>query len=144
MPAAKAGQAIQFAEDARALAAKRQNEARIAAEREAAAKASAEAEAKAAEEAKRQAELTAAKEAQMKAEAEAAAVKAKAEADALKAEEKAARAEAELSRRAAAELRAQLLDQFNRILESRDTPRGLVKLAKNWRNCRGLSWHTQA
>jgi len=130
----KAGQAIQFAEDARALAAQRQNEARIAAEREAAAaKASAEAEAKAAEEAKRQAELTAAKEAQMKAEAEAAAVKAEAaavkakgEADALKAKEETARAEAELSRRAAAELRAQLLDQFNRILETRDTPRGLV------------------
>jgi outer membrane protein OmpA-like peptidoglycan-associated protein len=123
----KAGRAIQFAEDARALAAQRQNEARIAAEREAAAaKASAEAEAKAAEEAKRQAELTAAKEAQMKAEAEAAGVKAKAEADALKAKEEAARAEAERSRRAAAELRAQLLDQFNRILETRDTPRGLV------------------
>ena len=123
----KAGQAIQFAEDARALAAQRQNEARIAAEREAAAaKARAEAEEKAAEEAKRQAELTAAKEGQMKAEAEAAAVKAKAEADTLKAKEEAARAEAERSRRAAAELRAQLLDQFNRILETRDTPRGLV------------------
>ena len=123
----KAGQAIQFAEDARALAAQRQNDARIAAEREAAAaKARAEAEEKAAEEAKRQAELTAAKEGQMKAEAEAAAVKAKAEADTLKAKEEAARAEAERSRRAAAELRAQLLDQFNRILETRDTPRGLV------------------
>jgi len=134
----KAGQAIQFAEDARALAAQRQNEARIAADREAAAaKAKSEAEAKAAEEAKRQAELTAAKEAQMKAEAEAAAVKAKAEADAasakakaeadaLKAKEEAARAEAERSRKAAAELRAQLLDQFNRVLETRDTPRGLV------------------
>jgi outer membrane protein OmpA-like peptidoglycan-associated protein len=123
----KAGQAIQFAEDARALAAQRQNDARIAAEREAAAaKAKAEAEAKAAEEAKRQAELNAAKEAQMKAEAEAAEVKAKAEADALKAKEEAARADAERSRKAAAELRAQLLDQFNRILETRDTPRGLV------------------
>src|SRR6266436_6674753 len=123
----KAGQAIQFAEDARALAAQRQNEARIAADREAAAaKAKTEAEAKAAEEAKRQAELTAAKEAQMKAEAEAAAVKAKAEADAVKAKEEAARAEAERSRKAAAELRAQLLDQFNRVLETRDTPRGLV------------------
>jgi outer membrane protein OmpA-like peptidoglycan-associated protein len=123
----KAGQAIQFAEDARALAALRQNEARITADREAAAaKAKSEAEAKAAEEAKRQAELTAAKEAQMKAEAEAAAVKAKAVADALKGKEEAARAEAERSRKAAAELRAQLLDQFNRILETRDTPRGLV------------------
>jgi len=134
----KAGQAIQFAEDARALAAQRQNEARITAERDAAAaKAKSEAEAKAAEEAKRQAELAAAKEAQLKAEADAAATKAKAEADAaaarakseadaLKAKEEAARAEAERSRKAAAELRAQLLDQFNRILETRDTPRGLV------------------
>jgi outer membrane protein OmpA-like peptidoglycan-associated protein len=123
----KARQTIQFAEDARALAAQRQNEERIAAEREAAAaKARAEAEAKAAAEAKRQAELTAAKEAQMKAEAETAAVKAKAEQDALRAKEEAARADAERSRKAAADLRAQLLDQFNRILETRDTPRGLV------------------
>ena len=134
----KAGQAIQFAEDARALAAQRQNEARITAEREAAAaKAKSEAEAKAAEEAKRQAELAAAKQAQMKAEADAAATKAKAEADAaaakakaeadaLKAKEEAAQAEAERARKAAAELRAQLLDQFNRVLETRDTPRGLV------------------
>jgi outer membrane protein OmpA-like peptidoglycan-associated protein len=123
----KAGQAIQFAEDARALAAQRQNEARIAAERDAAtAKAKSEAEAKAAEEAKRQAELTAAKEAQTKAEADAAAARAKAEADALRAKEEAAQAEAERSRKAAAELRAQLLDQFNRVLETRDTPRGLV------------------
>src|SRR6201993_3565001 len=134
----RAGQAIQFAEDARALAAQRQNEARIAAERDAAsAKAKSEAEAKAAEEARRQAELTAAKEAQTKAEAEAAAARAKAEADAaaarakaeadaLRAREEAAQAEAERSRKAAAELRAQLLDQFNRVLETRDTPRGLV------------------
>ena len=123
----KARQTIQFAEDARALAALRQSEARIAAEREAAAaKAKAEAEAKAAAEAKRQAELTAAKEAQMKAEADIAAAKAKAEQDALRAKEEAARAEAERARRAATELRAQLLDQFNRVLETRDTPRGLV------------------
>ena len=122
-----ARQAVQFAEDARALAAQRQDQARIAAEKEAAAnKAKAEAEAKAAEEAKRQAELAAAKQAQMKAEADAAAIRAKAEADALKAKEEAARAEAERAQKAAANLRAQLLEQFNRILETRDTPRGLV------------------
>jgi outer membrane protein OmpA-like peptidoglycan-associated protein len=122
-----ARQTVQFAEDARALAAQRQDQARIAAEKEAvAAKARADAEAKAAEEAKRQAELAAAKQAQMKAEAEAAATKAKAEADALKAKEEAARAEAERSQKAAADLRAQLLEQFNHILETRDTPRGLV------------------
>src|SRR6516162_3027751 len=103
-----ARQTVQFAEDARALAAQRQDQARIEAEKEAAAaKARAEAEAKAAEE-------------------EAAATKAKAEADALKAKEEAARAEAERAQKAAAALRAQLLDQFNRILETRDTPRGLV------------------
>ena len=144
-----ARQTVQFAEDARALAAQRQEERRIASEREAAAaKARAEAEAKAAAEAavakrqadleaKRQAELAAAKQAQMKAEADAAAMKAKAEADAaamranaeaeaLKAKEAAAEAEAERARKAAADLRAQLLEQFNRVLETRDTPRGLV------------------
>jgi outer membrane protein OmpA-like peptidoglycan-associated protein len=61
-----------------------------------------------------------------KEEADAAALKAKEEADALKAKEEAAKAEAESARRAAETLRAQLLDQFSRILETRDTPRGLV------------------
>jgi outer membrane protein OmpA-like peptidoglycan-associated protein len=158
---------VQSAEDARALAVQRQDEERIAAEREAAAaKAKATAEAKAAteaaaakqkadadaaaakqradEEAKRQAELSAAREAQMKAEADAAAVKAKAEADALKAKadadaaqakaeadalkakEEAAKADAERARQATEQLRAQLLEQLNRVLETRDTPRGLV------------------
>lgn len=123
----KARQSIQFAEDARALAAQRQEEARIAAERDAAAaKAKAEAEAKAADEARRQAELAAAKQVQMKAEADAAAAKAKAEEDTLKAKEEAARADAERARQAAISLRTQLLEQFNRLLETRDTPRGLV------------------
>ena len=133
-----ARETIQFAEDARALAAQRQEEARIAAERDAAAaKARADAEAKAAadaaeakrkadEEAQRQAELSAAKQAQMKAEADAAAVRAQAEQDALKAKEQAANADAERARQQASALRAQLLEQFNRILETRDTPRGLV------------------
>jgi outer membrane protein OmpA-like peptidoglycan-associated protein len=130
-------QAVQFAEDARALAAERQDQERIAAEKQAAAdKARSQAEAAAAaeaatakaksdEEAKRQAELSAAKQAQMQAEADAAATKAKAEADALKAKEDAARAEAERARQAAADLRAQLLEQFNKVLPTIDTPRGL-------------------
>jgi len=130
-------QAVQFAEDARALAAERQDQERIAAEKQAAAdKARSQAEATAAaeaatakaksdEEAKRQAELAAAKQAQMQAEADAAATKAKAEADALKAKEDAARAEAERARQAAADLRAQLLEQFNKVLPTIDTPRGL-------------------
>jgi outer membrane protein OmpA-like peptidoglycan-associated protein len=122
-----ARETIQFAEDARALAAQRQEEARIKAERDAAAaKAKADAEAKADEEAQRQAELSAAKQAQMKAEADAAAVRAQAEQDALKAKEQAANADAERARQQANALRAQLLEQFNRILETRDTPRGLV------------------
>lgn len=143
-----AKQTVQFAEDARALAAQRQEEERIAAEQQAAAnkarteaevKADAEAKRQAAlaaakqaqikaeadAEAKRQAELAAAKETQMKAEADAAALKAKMEADALKAKEDAARAEAERARKAAADLRAQLLEQFNRVLPTTDTPRGL-------------------
>jgi outer membrane protein OmpA-like peptidoglycan-associated protein len=132
-----ARQTVQVSEDARALAAQRQDEERIAAEREAAAaKAKAEAEGKAAaeaaeakrtadEEARRQAELAAAKEAQIKAEGDAAALKAKMEADALRAKEDAAKVEAERARQAAAELRAQLLEQFNRILPTTDTPRGL-------------------
>ena len=143
-----AKQTVQFAEDARAFAAERQDQARIAAEQQAAAdKARAEAEAKASAEAKhqaeiaaakqaqikaeadaeakRQAELAAAKQAQMQAEADAAALKAKMEADALKAKEDAAKAEAERARQAAADLRAQLLEQYNKVLPTTDTPRGL-------------------
>ena len=113
-------QTVQFAEDARALAAQRQEERRIASERAAAAaQAKTEAEAKAAAEAaeaKRKTDLEAQRQAEL----------AKAEADALKAKEAAAEAEAERARKAAADLRAQLLEQFNRVLETRDTPRGLV------------------
>jgi outer membrane protein OmpA-like peptidoglycan-associated protein len=163
----RARTAVQEAEDARALTVQRQEEERIAAERQAAAasaKADAEAKATAAaaaakqkadeearrqaeiaaaretqikaeaaaakqkadEDARRQAELSAAREAQVKAEADAAALKAKYEADALKAKEEAAKAEAERAQKASEQLRAQLLDQFNRVLDTRDTPRGLV------------------
>ena len=141
--------AAQASEDARALALQRQEEERIENERlAAAAKARADAEAKAAaeaaeakrkadaeaaeikrrtdEEAQRQRELARAREAQMKAEADAAALRAKMEADTLKAKEEAAKAEAERARQQAEALRAQLLDQFSRILETRDSPRGLV------------------
>jgi membrane protein involved in colicin uptake len=128
-----ARQTVQFSEDARALAAQRQDEERIAAEREAAAaKAKAEAEGKAAaeaaeakrktdEEARRQAELAAAKEGQIKAEADAAALKAKMEADALRAKEDAAKAEADRARQAAADLRAQLLEPLTHRAASRST-----------------------
>jgi outer membrane protein OmpA-like peptidoglycan-associated protein len=93
----------------------------------------AEAKRKADEEARRQAELAAAREAQMKAQAEAAALKAKVEQDALRAKEEMAKEAAERARQDALKaeqekqaLRASLLEQFNRILSTRDTPRGLV------------------
>jgi outer membrane protein OmpA-like peptidoglycan-associated protein len=95
-----ARQAVQFAEDARVLAVRHQQEEQIAQERQAAAaKAKAEAEAKAAAEAaeakrradadaQRQSELATAREARMKAEAELGAAKAKMEADAQAAKAK--------------------------------------------------------
>ena len=131
-------QTIQFAEDARALSAERQESERIQNEKNAAAaKARAEADAVAAAEAKRQAELTAAREAQMKAEAaaqsaqqkaaaEMAAQKAAVEQAALQAKEQAAREEAARAQAATAALRAQLLQQLNEVLQTTDTPRGLV------------------
>lgn len=119
-----ARQTIQFSEDARALSVERQEAERIQKEKDAAAAAAAatakaKAEEQAAAEAKRQAELTAAKEAQMKAEAEAkeAAEKAKAEA---------ARQEAERAHAVTRALREQLLQQLNSVLQTTDSPRGLV------------------
>jgi outer membrane protein OmpA-like peptidoglycan-associated protein len=115
-----ARQTVQFAEDARRLTEQRKEEERIANEKAAAAAtAKSEAESKAAAEAaeakrksdteaQRQADLAAAKQAK------------------LKAAQDAAQADAERSRKAAADLRAQLLEQFNRVLTTRDTPRGLV------------------
>jgi outer membrane protein OmpA-like peptidoglycan-associated protein len=115
-----ARQTVQFAEDARRLTEQRKEEERIANEKAAAAAtAKSEAESKAAAEAaeakrnsdteaQRQADLAAAKQAK------------------LKAAQDAAQADAERSRKAAADLRAQLLEQFNRVLETRDTSRGLV------------------
>jgi outer membrane protein OmpA-like peptidoglycan-associated protein len=108
-----ARQTIQFAEDARALTAERQEAERIQQEKDAAAAtAKAKAEEQAAAEAQRQAELTAAKEAQMKAEADA--------------KTQAAEQEAERARAATAALRAQLLQQLNSVLQTTDSPRGLV------------------
>ena len=137
-----ARQTIQFAEDARMLSAQRQEAERIQKEKEAAAaaaaaKAKAEADAAAAAEAKRQAELTAAKEAQMKAEAAAQAAQQKAAAQeaeaknaaeqaALQAKAQAAKDEAARAQAATAALRAQLLQQLNEVLQTTDTPRGLV------------------
>jgi outer membrane protein OmpA-like peptidoglycan-associated protein len=108
-----ARQTVQFSEDARILAVQRQEEERIANEREAAAaKAKAEAETKASAEAA---------EAQRKADAEAAEAKRKADAE-IAAKEQAVQA----AQREKQQLRARLLEQFNRVLPTTDTPRGLV------------------
>jgi outer membrane protein OmpA-like peptidoglycan-associated protein len=115
-----ARQTAQFSEDARALSVQRQEEERIAKEREdAAAKAKAEAEGKAA---------AAAAEAQAKADAEAAEAKRKADAEiaAQETARKTAEARSQASEREKQQLRARLLEQFNRVLPTTDTPRGLV------------------
>ncbi len=130
-----ARQTIQFAEDARSLAVRRETAQRIQQEKEAAAaaaaaQAKAAADAQAAEEARRQAELTAAKEAQMKAEAAAQAAQAASQAAAkqaaLQAKAQAAKDEAARAQAATEALRAQLLRQLNDVLQTTDTPRGLV------------------
>lgn len=108
-----ARQTVQFAEDARALAVRHQEEERIAQERDAAAaKATAAAEAKAADEAA---------EAKRVADAQAAAAKEKSDAEIAAKEEKLKAAEREKQ-----QLRAKLLAQFNRVLPTTDTGRGLV------------------
>jgi outer membrane protein OmpA-like peptidoglycan-associated protein len=138
--------AEQFAEDARTLASQRQEEERITAlhaaaearaQREAETKAAAEAAEARRKEAQRQGEISAARaaqaraetqarEARSQAEAEVSAARAQAEADILRAKDDAAKADAAKARAAALELRTRLLDQFNRIVESHDTPGGLV------------------
>ena len=108
-----ARQTVQFAEDARALSVQRQEAERITQEREAAAaKAKSEAEAKAAAEAA---------EAKRIAVAEAAEAKEKADAE-IEAKEQAR----QLAEREKQQLRARLLEQFNRVLPTTDTDRGLV------------------
>ncbi|MGC4054164.1 MAG: OmpA family protein [Paludibaculum sp.] len=168
--ATSARQAVQFAEDARELAIRRQQEEALSNERAAAAKRESDAKARAdeqerqrvqaeadrqAEEARRaladkqriEAELAATKEAARRAEAEAArlaaeAAQRQADENRAKAEQATAAAEAakaqalaeqekaqklaEAAEREKAELRAKLLQQFNQILETKDSDRGLV------------------
>jgi outer membrane protein OmpA-like peptidoglycan-associated protein len=115
-----ARQTVQFAEDARALAVRRQEEERIAQERDAAAaKAKAEAEAKAAAEAA---------EAKRISDAAAAEAKEKSDAEIAAKEEKIRQAEEQkkAAEREKQQLRAKLLEQFNRVLPTTDTSRGLV------------------
>ncbi len=141
--------ATQMAEDARVLTLRRKEQERIAnekqamldkqrqAEAEAAASAAAEAQAKAQaeEDARRRAQAEA--DAAAAAKAQAAAQEQQAQADAARAaamaEQQKAEAEAEKQRQAAAEAirqkeeqRQRLLNQLNQVLETKDTPRGLV------------------
>jgi outer membrane protein OmpA-like peptidoglycan-associated protein len=144
-----AKEAVQKAEDARTISLRKQqqlalqHEREVAAAKVAASQAQAEAEAKQRAEAEAQAQKSAlmakqsAEQARIAAEQTEAANKARAEADAARAEAaaqaaKAQAAAAEADRlRAAAEmdkekLRAQLLQQFNMVLPTTETPRGLV------------------
>jgi outer membrane protein OmpA-like peptidoglycan-associated protein len=142
-------EAVQGFEDAITISVKRQADERLAQEREASAQREAQANAAQqseaqqrveAEKQKLQADLAAAKDAQARAEAEK--EKAEAQAQQQQAQQQATQAQqqanqaqqqAEQARQAAAkaqqeqqQLRASLLEQFNRILETRDTVRGLV------------------
>ena len=142
-------EAVQKAEDARIIALRKQQQLALdqerqeAADRQAAAQQRAKVAQERAQEESRQRAL-ADEQARQDAERRAAAEKAKAEADALRAQADAARmqatSEAEKAAQAAAEadrlrqqavteknqLRAQLLQQFNSVLPTRETPRGLV------------------
>lgn len=129
--ATNARQAVQFAEDARTLSLNRQRDEALARQRENEARAKAEAEKSEADrraesERRERAEVTAAQESQRAAEAEAARVKAQAEQEQARQAEELARQNAEKAAREKAELRARLLQQFNAILETRDSERGLI------------------
>ncbi|HSY59523.1 MAG TPA: OmpA family protein, partial [Terriglobales bacterium] len=126
--------AVQNAADARTRALKRENDERIAQQQaaaaaaEASAKAQAEAAAKAQQQAeiqKLQAERDAAQQAQARAEAEAAQHAAQLQAQQEQDKARQAQAAAAQAEKEKEQLRAQLLEQFNRILPTTDTPRGL-------------------
>ncbi len=141
-----ARQAVQTAEDARLIALKRQEEARLeqertaSAQREAQSKAEADRAAQQRLEAENQQRLEAERRARAEAEtsaAQAAADRARMQAElaaqraandkqAAQAEVDRARQMAEQAEREKQQLRAQLIEQFNRILETRDSARGLI------------------
>jgi outer membrane protein OmpA-like peptidoglycan-associated protein len=134
--------ATQMAEDARVLTLRRKEQERLAAEKQAMLdrQQKAEADAKAAAEAEAQARARSDEDARRRAQAEmdrAAAERAQAEAQLQQAQADAARAaaqaEQEKAQAAAAEAirqkeeqRQRLLNQLNQVLETKDTPRGLV------------------
>jgi outer membrane protein OmpA-like peptidoglycan-associated protein len=142
-------EAVQKAEDSRIIALRKQQQMALdlerqqAAERQAATQRQAQLARERAEEQARQAAL-AEEQSRRDAESRAAAEKAKAESDALRAQADAARAQADAEAQKAAlaaaeadrlrqqavqdkdQLRAQLLQQFNSVLPTKETPRGLV------------------
>jgi outer membrane protein OmpA-like peptidoglycan-associated protein len=134
--------AVQAAEDARSISVRKQREEQIADQQKAsedarAAEASKRSEAEAAEKqqtqarseadaARAKAEAAAAKDALARAQAEATAAKeaqARGKADEQAKRDREAASQAEREKQ---ELRARLLDQFNRVLPTTDTPRGLI------------------
>ena len=134
--------ATQMAEDARVLTLRRIEQAKLDAERRAheEAQAKAEADAKAAQEKAAQSQAQAEEDARRRAAAEQAQAEAqRQQADALAAQQK-AQAESDAARQAAEHaeqqrqeavrqkeaMRARLLAQLNQVLQTRDTPRGLV------------------
>ena len=116
-----ARQAVQAAEDARSISVRRRAQDKIAAQQ------------LAEQQAKEKAQAEALQEAQQRAEADVAAARAAAASAEAEAAAKAANAQAQAAKKAAANavqekeaLRARLLEQFNRVLPTTDTPRGLV------------------
>ncbi len=130
-----AREAVQKAEDARTVSLRKQqqlaldNERAQAAARQAAAQQQAAEDARRTQEAQQQAQLEAQQRAQAeKAQQEANVARAQADAEAEKAQQAAAEAD-RLRKQAEADknqLREQLLQQFNSVLPTRETPRGLV------------------
>lgn len=130
-----AKESVQKAEDARIISLRKQQQLAQAEERQAAAERVTEARERAAQAAQQQ--QAAEQQAQIEAQQRAAAEQAKQEADAARAQ---AAAEAQKAQQSAAEadrlrqqavaneaaLRQQLLQQFNSVLQTRETPRGLV------------------
>jgi outer membrane protein OmpA-like peptidoglycan-associated protein len=121
-------EAVQKAEDARTVSLRKQQQLALQNEREAAAARQAAAQQQAAEEAKRaqEAQQQAQLEAQQRAQAEA--MQKQADAEAAKAQLAANEAERQRQQAEAEKnaLRQQLLQQFNSVLPTRETPRGLV------------------
>lgn len=130
-----ARQAVQAAEDARSIAVSREEQDKIAAQKRASLQAqeAAAQQAQQAQEAQEKAQAQAAREAQQREAADQAAARASEAREAAQRAAQQAQAQAQSAQAAAAQavaereaLRKRLLDQFNRVLPTTDTPRGLM------------------